>query len=86
MTANLFFTLFICEQLCNYVFSMCHILLSISINFIVGLDLILMHNIYTFNLLSRAIVDSLDVNLFQYAITLCLCTELNIQQIYFSNN
>lgn len=63
---------------------MCHILISISINFIVGLGYILMHNIYTFYLLSRAIIDSFDVNLFWFAMTLCLCTELNIQQIYFS--
>lgn len=76
-----FFTLFICEQL-RHVFPMCHILLSISINFIVALDVIfLLHNIYTLYLLPRAIV---DVNLFHFAMTLCLCTESNIQQIYFS--
>lgn len=43
-----------------------------------------MFDIYTFNLLLRAIVDSFDVNLFQFAMTLCLFMELNIQQIYFS--
>uniref|UniRef100_A0A3Q1GME1 Nucleobindin-1 n=1 Tax=Acanthochromis polyacanthus TaxID=80966 RepID=A0A3Q1GME1_9TELE len=37
-----------------------------------------MRNIYTFYLLSRAIV-----NLFQFALILCLWEELNIQQIYF---
>lgn len=65
---------------------MCHILLSISINFIIyrPRDVILMHNIYTFYLLLRAIVGAFYVNLFQLAMTLCLCTELNIQQIYFS--
>lgn len=50
--------------------------------------LFLMQNIYTFYLLSRAIVDSFDVNLFKFAMILCLCTELKIgykKSIFQSN-
>lgn len=54
-------------------FFMCHILLSIFSNFIECLDVIFVEYIYTFNLLSRAIVVSFCLNLFQLAITFCVC-------------
>lgn len=47
------------------------------INFIVGFDVILMHNIYTLYLLSCAMLSLvLNVNLFQFYYHNCVC-ELN---------
>lgn len=62
---------------------MCHILLSICITFILGIGFV-MHTIYTFYLLSCAIITFFMLIYFKSAKTLYLHSELNIQQIYFS--